>query len=284
MISKNTVESQMKKFGTCDHQSLEFYGDRVLSEVMALITYDLFKLKMSPGFLSKLLDYLTNNRMLTDIMLNKDACKFVRTTYNIIDTRARFHNACADSLEALIGALFVHLYSHNLNYLIFIRDWLMKNTSIPFIIQEYLYNNGINDIAIFIPTDKTTAIKQAANNKLLMLSNLETLRDSMGEEKYWSVRQRIETRLTNPNEFTTKSLIVQPTTPLSHIYQLLGWNYEEPKYYPGYGVHLIMGFSGGQRITIGEGKNKRDAKEYARNYLLLTGHIINMTPITRFYS
>jgi len=120
-------------YGTCDHESLEFYGDRVLYDVISLILYDIFGLQITPGLLTRIMSFITSNRTLTDVMLNKNACVLVRSfPYTITG-----HNECADSFEALIGALFVHLVNKRLNHSEYISRWILDNTTIPGFLEEY---------------------------------------------------------------------------------------------------------------------------------------------------
>ncbi|CAN5578789.1 hypothetical protein BH23THE1_BH23THE1_32530 [soil metagenome] len=284
-ISRTTSNRWKDKFGICGHQSLEFYGDRILYDVVASIIYDLFGLSNTPGFLSKLMNHLTSNRVLTDIMLNKDACKLLRThNYVILGTRDRFHNSCADSLEALIGVLFVHFKSHNVDHVSYIREWLLKNTTFPFFLQEYLTQVGTNTAAIYTIPDKEELIKQLAQNKLNLLSSLENIRSDIGDELYFNLREMFQTDPVDLNEFASRSIIVDPNTQLNQIYQMLGWNYERPKYYPEYESYLIMGYPNSRIKTIGVGNTEEGAEEDARNYLLLMGYIINMKYIPRYFT
>ena len=70
----------------------EFYGDRILYGIIASLLYDFFGLSKSPQFYTLLISDITSNRLLTDLMLNKKACEFVRSgQYTIIDQK-RFHN------------------------------------------------------------------------------------------------------------------------------------------------------------------------------------------------
>src|SRR5438552_486181 len=78
-LNQATLVRLKKKYGVCDHQMLEFYGDRVFYDVLAIILYDLFGLNNTPSFLTALNNYLASNRLLADLMLNKDACKYVRS-------------------------------------------------------------------------------------------------------------------------------------------------------------------------------------------------------------
>lgn len=123
ILTKGTSVRLQRKFGVCNHQTLEFYGDRILYDAITYIIYDLFGVDSTPELLTNIFNLLSSNRFLTDIMIDKDACKFVRSDiYNIAETRTRFHNICADSLEALVGALFVHLNQNKLDHSVYIRD------------------------------------------------------------------------------------------------------------------------------------------------------------------
>ena len=58
-----------QKYRTCDHQTLEFYGDRILYGIIADIMYDFFEFTMTPQFYTSLNILITGNRLLTDLMM-----------------------------------------------------------------------------------------------------------------------------------------------------------------------------------------------------------------------
>ena len=109
---------------------------------MALYFSDLFGLRTTPRFLTETTNFITGNRSLTDLMINKNACQFIRSPPFNITEAGKFHNKCADSLEALIGVLFFHLKSITYSYVFIIKDWLLKNTRLAFLLRQYLIHNG----------------------------------------------------------------------------------------------------------------------------------------------
>lgn len=66
------------KYQTCNHQSLEFYGDKCFYSVIASLLFDIFGLSPSPGFLTNLTNKLTKNILFFDLMRDKNACILVR--------------------------------------------------------------------------------------------------------------------------------------------------------------------------------------------------------------
>jgi hypothetical protein len=131
-------ERLMQKYGTCDHQSLEVYGDITLYTVVSQIIFDHVGLAESAGFITRLKAKMTTNRLFTDFMINKNGCRFVRITdYQIRDRSGGIHNVCADSFESLIGAMFIHAYKNlKVDAYKAIRQWFERNTEI----LSYLYD------------------------------------------------------------------------------------------------------------------------------------------------
>ncbi|SNW62692.1 Ribonuclease III [Orpheovirus IHUMI-LCC2] len=140
-ISDNTKIIWMEKYGIDNNESLEFYGDRVLYGVMSSVLFKIFGLGCTPHFLTQTMSSFTNNRILTELMLNKGGCFLLRTNnYTIENKKKKFHNKCADCLEALIGAIFIHLLNKGLDYNYYIAEWLLSNTNIMDYINDYILN------------------------------------------------------------------------------------------------------------------------------------------------
>lgn len=223
-------------FGVCNFQSLEFYGDRVLYDVTSLILYDTFGLEATPSFLTQVTSFLTNNRSLTDIMINKNACSLVRSPPYMIKEGRKFHNLCADSFEALVGALFIHLINLNLDHSLYITSWILRNTSLPAFLYEYLADKGINAL-VYSPVTK---------------EELES-REGKGEKN--------------------SSLLTYTNKPLSQIYAELGWKYSPP-IKEKKGVYLLYGEPNGEEKVIAEGKTSKEAEKRGLQYLIDMGYII----------
>lgn len=235
----------LEKFGTCSNETLEFYGDRVLYDVVSYIVYTFFRLDNTPGFLSQLVSHLTTNRILTDLMLDKKACRYLRGPPYYISRMRHFHNPCADAFEALVGALFVFLSGQGANYVPIIAGWLTKNTGFLYFFREYLVRLAGEGTAIYTPLDT------------------EMIRRSGG--------------------YATHSLLVGTDTGLAVIYEMLGWAFRLPEYDPSKGLFYMVGYPGGKDMVIGWGNNELEAIENARLFLTNTGYIVNLQPVARYF-
>ena len=277
-LSKETSNRIKSNYRTCSHQSLEFYGDRVLYAVISSIIFELFGLDNTPEFLTKIVNYLTNNRTLTDLMMNKNACEYVRgPNYTIRQTSKGFHNICADSLEGLIGALFIYLDSNNMDHIRPIKDWLLKNTELAFYLRHYLSDIGRNTNNIYTLPDKQSLIAQVEEARRKDLEDLESLREDLDPQTYQGLYD-ILSRDVVPTieEFATKIIIVDPQSSLPDIYRNLGWRYKAPSFFPITETYVMYGLPNGKEKIIGSGLTPDEAVINTRQYLVMMGYIINM--------
>jgi hypothetical protein len=272
------------KFGTCSHQSLEFYGDRILYNVIISIIYNIFGLDNNPEFLTKITNYLTSNRTLTDLMIDKNACRYVRRpNYVIKETGGKFHNPCADSLEALIGALFVHFSRQGENYVLLIREWMILNTNIIQYLGDYLDTLRKKGSDIYTLSDKQYLLEQVRAKQNNFLDILEAVRENIGEENYQFYRQLIEEEnMPTLNDFATKTLIVPPNDTLTNIYSRLNWKYERPTYDSELSLYEVCGYPNGKKSLIGSGFTLKDAVTDAYEYLVLMGYIITAKSLEQY--
>lgn len=276
------------QYGVCDHQSLEFYGDKVLSSIILDIIYETIGLDMTPQMLTNLFNYLTGNRILTDLMINKQLCSFVRmSNYTIYSKDSqKFHNRCADTLEAIIGALYIYLNRERLNYREIIKNWLLQNTDLAFYMFDYL--NNIQPNRVYTISDKRELIQRVTNKNSQLIQNLEDLRPDLGEELYQSLyRDLIELTKNNTSElsdFATHTLIISPNESLSSIYNKLTWKYQPAIYDNDLQLYYMTGFPNNRAKIIGTGETKDEAESDALNYLILMGYIIIAKNIPRFFT
>lgn len=274
-VSKQTRDRLMKKFRICDHQSLEFYGDSILYAVIADILYSLFELNNSPAFLTQIKQYFTNNRFLTDIMLEKEVCSNIRSiNYTIHDTKTGFHNRCADSFEAVIGIMYIHLRDNNVDPIKIIKEWILHNTNIPFHLNKYLNQMGINNNFVFTQIDKNELISKLNNKTDQLIENLEAMDPE--DDLYQNLLEAIELQHTKTlDDFASRTIIVSQDDKLQTIYRKLGW-----KYHIGFNSELnlfeIVGYPNNTPKIIGVGETVEETLNDALEYLILTGHIVLM--------
>lgn len=259
------------KYGTCDHQSLEFLGDKILYGVMADILYESLGLGGEPSTFTTLMTKLTNNRILTDLMVDVDACKFVRTEdYTINNNSKNFHNQCADSFEALVGALFIHFKEDN--YCRYIKEWILKYTKIPYILRIELDRMGFIDEPVYIIN----------NREDLRNAYLKEYEDLIKKYKEINPDEIVDIPIISLDYFSEKCYIVNPDTPIDVIYSYLGWKYEDP--INNNGILQLIGYPKGQKYIIAMGDTFGDVLTEAEKYLISKGYIMNNIDFKRNFS
>ena len=113
----------------CKITTLAYYGDRIMYTIMVDIMYDIYGLHAGSHTLTQIQYLVASNNFYINIMLAKDACKYLKVKSQFVDKN------CADAFEALIGAFFVHLRFKN--YIQIIKAWVLENTGIKEFIENY---------------------------------------------------------------------------------------------------------------------------------------------------
>lgn len=145
------------KYGSIDYERLEFLGDAVLDLVIRTLLYDRYELA-TPGQLSQVKAALVNNRALACFSSELDFCHG--------ETKE-----CADILEALIGAVYLHLRPKpDLDSISWISEWLGKILSLDALIDKILYGVGNPSFYPCIPRYMTQQINLSNVAKSTMLS------------------------------------------------------------------------------------------------------------------
>lgn len=270
-VVPGTPQRLKAAYQTCDNQSLEFYGDRILYAVVASYVYEVFGLDNSKDFLTQLVSSLTNNRFLTDLMLNKNACGFIRSVSYEIRDQKEFNKLCANAFEALIGAFFIHFQSQRLDIISTIKNWLLKNTDLPMFLASYLISIGSHLEGVYKINDR----------KALFEENLkdweEKLSTSPLPDLYFRANPRPEL-----SDFPNKSIIVTERTPVDQIFNQLGWKYAL-QYDNEMGTFIIYGGSRGD-MEIGAGASKEIATMLAKDFLLSRGYITFLEEPDRYFT
>lgn len=271
------------RYGTCDHQTLEFYGDRILYGVIANIIYDFFGLTMNPHFYTTLNSILTKNRLLTDIMIDKQACELVRSRPYSIREGAKFHNICADSFEALIGAIFIHLKTIRLDYMTHIKNWLLKNTGLPYVLKQYLNDVGFSDKTVYVINDRDKLRTQWIHGYETLQDNLIARKSLIDTNTYeYLISAYSKSKDVTINDFAFTGIIINPNTSLDKMFDHLKWPYFGPVQNDN--GYIIEGIPGGIPTVIGSGSSPQEAIENAINYLFSRGHLVPMKNISLQYS
>lgn len=247
---------------------------------------DIFGLENTPNFLTDLIQNLTDNRVLTDIMLNKKGCPFVRTeNYKIIDKPSKFHNVCADSFEAMIGAMFYHVQQLNLDTVKIIKMWLLQNTDIVFYITAYLKEEGMDSSRVYTLLDKQKLVEKANSKMRNLLHDLEELKQDLNPELYESLRATIHDNFVSTiDEFASRAILIDTEDSLQEIYRKLGWVYQEPQFDTDIEGYTVEGYPNSYRKRIGYGDTPQEAILDARQYLVDMGYIVPTITIQRYYT
>jgi hypothetical protein len=285
MISSDRSNNFKYKYGTDNHQSLEFYGDKILYGVIASILYELFGLSMTPHFYSTLNANLTKNRLLTDLMMDKNSCNLVRTTiYNInVTGRQKFHNVCADSFEALIGAIFIHLKIKRLDYMIHIKNWLLKNTGLPFVLKKYLNDMGFEDKVIYVVNDREKLLERWKNAYELLKRDLSTKTPFIDKMVYDSLmRSYSKAQDISEKDFSFTGIIINPNSDIKQIFTSLQWPFSEP--FLKYNNYIMEGYPNGIPTTIGIGSTPKESIADAMIFMNSRGYTVPMREISLQYS
>lgn len=234
------VDDRFKReYGTCNHQSLETYGDQIIYMVILDIAHDYLGLSVRQGLLTIIKQRLGTNKLFTDIMLSKNACNLIRA--NNVRINREKHNVCADSFESLIGAMFVHCKKENLDYIKYIKIWIINNTNIPQLLSQIgrIYINKETDIQ----------------------SLHSTISNRPHDEYYEDVDQYVDRIV------PYKSIIVNNRDTLKSMYDRLGWVYRNPI------RNNDIFYMYQDDIPIGFGNTTEEAIESAIDYLDYTGYI-----------
>lgn len=137
-ISLEVITNLRKKYGLIDefinYQSLEFYGDTVLS-LIVMNQMSLLGLNVSPKYLTEIKSKLIKNDTLTSISRRLGVCSTI-FKYGDYDQLPK-HNPCADNIEAVLGALFIQ---YKLSKLERINEWFLSLRPVTQLIKNIFYS------------------------------------------------------------------------------------------------------------------------------------------------
>jgi hypothetical protein len=119
--------------GSPDYESLEFYGDVVLTMLIVDKIKYRYGLDVTPYILTELKKRMVENSALTQFAKELDVCYSV---FNIpINKDLPKHNICSDTFESIIGILYIQYGMTNLNS---IKKWLFSLAPIERYFDEEL--------------------------------------------------------------------------------------------------------------------------------------------------
>lgn len=108
----NTIKKKLKnKYQSPDNDKLELLGDAVLE---LLVSDTLYTKNLSVGKMSKVRQAIVRNVSLICLMNDRKLC----------DVNTYITKSCADTFEAIIGAVYIHLNQYDVNPIKIMNQWL----------------------------------------------------------------------------------------------------------------------------------------------------------------
>lgn len=249
-----------------NHQSLEFYGDKILYNIICNILSDIFSLSIDAKFLTDITSYLSKNLTLTNLMLSHNACSYVNhSSYNIKKT-GKIHNICADSFEALIGALNYYLKQNKLDSIEILTDWILKWTNFGFYMRRYMDNaytiEGLKDYYIV-----------CGNIKSILKQNWDDYYNNMLKNTKNSSLISYYKNMLKIDKFPEYRLLIslKNKSNINYIYSALGFDYDPISLNDE--LYVCVGPEGTETSEIAYGNTYEQVVENAVNYLILAGYI-----------
>lgn len=135
-LYKTSLSHRSVKEGSNENnERLEFLGDAVLSAVVADYLFKRYPYK-GEGFLTEMRSKMVNRVTLNEVAVRMGLKKI--TLYNKQDGSLKISQIFGNTLEALIGAIYIDLgYKHT-------KKWIMKSIIVPHMFMEDLELLEIN--------------------------------------------------------------------------------------------------------------------------------------------
>lgn len=138
-----------------DNGTLAYYGDTVLYFITNDIIKDSLQLSVGNDVLNMISEKLINNKTLTELSFKIFICD---DFYDIHTTNLPEHNSCSDSIEAILGALYIQYGLDSLNR---IKEWFMSLEQI----NTYIYNIIFEYSKFSIPSKSNINIQSSIPSK-----------------------------------------------------------------------------------------------------------------------
>lgn len=113
--------------------------------------------------------------------------------------------------------------------MMYIKNWLLKNTGLPFVLKKYLNDMGLGNKTVYVVNDRKDLLNKWIKSydilKPDLINNQPSYEPSLFNEiiKYYSTAQHV-----SGNDFSYTGIIINPGTSIDEIFSLLHWPYEEP--------------------------------------------------------
>lgn len=152
--NKETKNRLKTKYGVCNQQTLEFYGDKIINAIIAILVYSIVGLESTPCYLTQVVGHLVSNRFFTRVMMISGACSYVRGESYVAEGK----NPCGDTLEALMGALFVYLSNTGrVDYMAILTGWMIDSMGVYQLIDDYLRKGGYSEAVSYCKRQRSRA-------------------------------------------------------------------------------------------------------------------------------
>jgi 23S rRNA maturation mini-RNase III len=119
-----------RNYGFIDNEALEFFGDAILHMIL---TEYLFNLRtLTEGEATQIRRMLENNDALRCLMMQRNLCQYIQSRSVMIPAKA-----CADSMEAIIGIVYVYLrdFKHRDDAYPLTYSWFVKTFNLPDLVR-----------------------------------------------------------------------------------------------------------------------------------------------------
>lgn len=118
-----------------NNERLEYLGDAILSAVVADFLFKKYP-KKDEGFLTEMRSKMVNRQQMNDIALKMGLKKITR--YNKIDNSLKNSQIFGNTLEAMLGAIYLDLGYRKTS------RWILKKVIVPYLFMDDLESQDIN--------------------------------------------------------------------------------------------------------------------------------------------
>ena len=118
-----------------NNERLEYLGDAILSAVVADFLFKKYP-KKDEGFLTEMRSKMVNRQQMNDIALKMGLKKITR--YNRIDNSLKNSQIFGNTLEAMLGAIYLDLGYRKTS------RWILKKVIVPYLFMDDLESQDIN--------------------------------------------------------------------------------------------------------------------------------------------
>lgn len=177
--------------------------------------------------------------------------------------------------------LFIHLNNLKLDFILYIKNWLFKNTGFGFALKTILDEMDIKDKLVHFINNKATLRSHWISHYTKLKDNL--MKSSLSPQEYWFLLNNYNNALNiSEDYFSDSAIIVERDTSIENIFYFLGWNYNGPIFEND--KYVITAGPDGLIILISNGNSPQEVTQEAINFLKSMGYIVYNKNILSSYS